>query len=87
MAKKKKEQLTAEEKANIKEIYAQEEYIERLAQKMYDSGENVSITNIYHKIKERMGLPGYYVFAYGDAIKDILREAGWVKGGFGGGPL
>jgi len=86
MAKKKKEQLTAEEKANIKEIYAQEAYIERLAQKMYDSGENVSITNIYHKIKDRMGLPGYYVFAYGDAIKDVLREAGWIRGG-GMGPI
>ncbi len=76
---KKKEKQTAEEKANIREIYAQADYIELLAQRLYKSGQGVSITKIYHSIKDRLGLPGYYVFAYGDAIKDVLKEAGWIR--------
>lgn len=81
---KKKAKKPVDEKAKIREIYAQADYIEAIARRMYDSGGGVSITKIYHSIKERLGLPGYYGFAYGDAIKDVLREGGWVKGAFGG---
>jgi hypothetical protein len=76
---KKKEKRTDEEKANIEKIYRDSFTIEELANRMYKSGEGVSITKIYHNIKERLKLPGYYVFAYGDAIKDVLKEAGWIR--------
>lgn len=70
---------TVEEKANIQKIYRDSDAIEELANRLYRSGEGVSITKIYHSIKDRLKLPGYYSFACGDAIKDILNEAGWVK--------
>lgn len=79
MAKPKKPKRDDDAKAKIRKIYNDSAYIERLAQRMYDSGEGVSITKIYHSIKGRLGLPGHYEFDSGDAIKDILREAGWVK--------
>lgn len=52
-----------------------------LARKMFDSGKLVSVTTIYHSIKDRLGLPGNYDFASGDVIRDILREAGWERMG------
>jgi hypothetical protein len=77
----KKPKKSEDKKELIRRIYAEQDLIELKAQRMYDTGQGVSITKMYHEIKDKLGLPGHYDFDYGDAIKDILREAGWVQGG------
>jgi len=83
MAKKKRAKRTDDEKAITRKIYADTDSIELLARKMYNTGKLVSVATVYHSIKDRLRLPGNYNFAAGDAIRDILREAGWEKVGPG----
>jgi hypothetical protein len=62
---------------DIQKILKNHEYIEGVAWRMYDRGESVSITKVYHEIKSDLKLPGAYDFDLGDAIKSILRDANW----------
>jgi hypothetical protein len=67
-------------KDDIRKILKNREYIEGVAWRMYDRGEGVSITKVYHEIKSKLKLPGAYDFDLGEAIRTILQGANWKLG-------
>lgn len=69
-----------DKKEYVRKILKNSTYIEEVAWKMYDRGERVSITNVYHAVKGKLGLPGAYDFDLGDAIRSILKDANWQLG-------
>ena len=73
--------LSPERREKFLTIWRNSEMIEDLADKMWRGGQKVSITNIYHAIKGELGLPGHYDFDYGDAIREVLHDAGWGRPG------
>jgi hypothetical protein len=89
MAKKKKAKrrvpMSPEKRAKFVAVWSNSEYIENTAMEMWRAGKIVSITNLYHAIKGPLGLPGHYDFDYGDALKEVLKEAGWIRPEGGGG--
>ena len=64
--------------ANVKKIYHNDSYVIATAMRLYQSGQRTSPISIYHEIKGKLKLPSMYDFASGDAIKEIMKEEGWI---------
>lgn len=58
----KKKKSSDSKRDDIRKILKNSTYIEEVAYGMYDRGERVSITNVYHTVKGKLGLPGAYDF-------------------------
>lgn len=72
-----RKKMDPERREKFLTIWRHSEMIADTADKMWRAGQKVSITNIYHTIKDELGLPGHYDFDYGDAIREVLHDAGW----------
>lgn len=70
---------TPEQKEKFLTIWKNSELVEDAALHLFNEGQRVSITNVYHTIKGPLHLQGHYDFDYGDAIREVLHDAGWVK--------
>lgn len=77
---KKKSGEAGSKKEDVRKILKNSTYIEEVAWQMYDRGERVSITSVYHTVKGKLKLPGAYDFDLGDTIKSILKDANWKLG-------